>query len=99
CRVGSGWEQTGIAAGQRGWKRQPEGTLIALGTSPAMVRSGCGASGCDGNAAAKRALVYGCIGRAHSASLSADSTILPRYITAIRWLMCATVARSRPRKR
>jgi cyanuric acid amidohydrolase len=99
CKVGSTSEHTDIAAGHRGWNRHPEGRRRALGTSPAMVRSGCGSSGWDGSAAAKRALVYGCIGRAHRVSLSADSTILPRYITAIRWLMCATVARSWPRKR
>jgi len=58
-----------------------------------------GSSGWDGSAAAKSACVYGCIGQEHRLSLSADSTILPRYITAIRWLMCATVARSWPMKR
>ena len=56
-------------------------------------------SGCAGSAAANSAWVYGCKGLAHSSVLSAVSTIWPRYITAIRWLMCATVARSWPMNR
>src|SRR3989454_546000 len=65
CKVGSTSEHTGIADGHRGWNRHPEGRRRALGTSPAMVLSCCWSSGWDGSAAAKGALVYGCIGRGH----------------------------------
>ena len=53
----------------------------------------------EGRAAANSALVYGCSGLADSSSLSPTSTILPRYITAMRWLMWVTVARSWPMNR
>src|SRR5215510_14649212 len=77
----------GIAEGQRGWKRHPDGRLSALGISPVIGFVWVRSSGWDGSAAAKSACVYGCIGRVHNASLSPVSTILPRYITAMRWLM------------
>src|ERR1700730_10272673 len=44
----------GMAYGQRGWKRQPEGGSSALGTSPVMVSFSCLSSGCDGKAAVDR---------------------------------------------
>ena len=40
------------------------------------------------------ATVYGCMGRSYRSSRSAISTILPRYMTATRSLMCRTTDRS-----
>ena len=79
-----------------GWKRQPLGGLRALGTSPDRTNSSPSSSRCDGREAAKRALVYGCMGLFHRSKLSAISTVLPRYITTIRSLMCATASKSWP---
>ena len=45
-------------------------------------------------AAMNRRCVYGCSGRDVTRSPSPDSTISPRYITATRWLMWRTTARS-----
>jgi len=36
-RTGVSTAQRGIACGQRGWKRHPEGGLSALGTSPVIA--------------------------------------------------------------
>ena len=47
----------GMAYGQRGWKRQPEGGSSALGTSPVMVSFSCLSSGCEGKAAVNRVCV------------------------------------------
>ena len=44
--------------------------------------------------AESRACVYGCSGEPNKVRLSVSSTIRPRYITAMRWLMCFTTARS-----
>src|SRR5262245_45244772 len=76
-----------IANGQRGWKWQPEGGLIGDGTSPLRMMSSRGASGSARNAAENSAFVYGCSGLRYKDSVSACSTIRPRYITAVRWAM------------
>ena len=65
--------------GQRGWKAQPLGGLIGLGTSPSStVRSrlavGSGLGTADSNA-----LVYGCFGSRYSVLESVSSTI-EKYI-------------------
>ncbi|CAM5307933.1 hypothetical protein SVIOM74S_01446 [Streptomyces violarus] len=86
-----------VAFQHRVWKRHPLGGAIGEGTSPlsrmrsllAALRRGSGIGTAD-----SRALVYGCIGLAYSESRSASSTILPRYITAIRSETCRTTDRS-----
>src|SRR5262249_5374100 len=87
-------EQDGTRNEQRVWKRQPEGGLIGLGTSPSrrmrlrfIVGSGIGT-------AERSASVYGCRGLVYSSLAGAISTILPRYITATRVKMCSTPERS-----
>src|SRR2546426_4325764 len=93
CSVGSTSEQIGIADGQRGWKRHPDGRLRALGTSPAMARSRGGSSGWGGSAAAKRALGDGGVRRGHHPPLAAAPTDLPRAIPAMRGAIGAPPAR------
>src|SRR6478752_9578244 len=76
-----------VAFQHRVWKRQPEGGEIGDGTSPlSRMRSllaprlrGSGTGTAD-----MSAVVYGCIGASYSDVRSASSTILPRYMTAIR---------------
>ena len=99
--LGSGTtvEHPSVACTHRGWKRHPGGGAIGLGTSPVTRISSRISSGCAGSAAAKSAWVYGCLGFLAIARASPISTIFPRYITAICWLMCATAARSCAMKR
>ncbi len=77
------------------WKRQPFGGLIGLGTSPfRMMRC---ARRRRAPARAPRTAAPACRDAAACAKtprLGASSTILPRYITATRWVMCSTIARS-----
>src|SRR5438132_869337 len=91
--------EQGSANRHRGWKRHPAGGSSGLGTSPASVTSSRGLSRSMGSAAANSAFVYGCCGSSATASASPHSTILPRYMTAILWLMWATAARSWAMKR
>jgi hypothetical protein len=49
--------QRGIACGQRGWKRQPDGGLSGLGTSPGRMISSRRSSGWLGSAAENSASV------------------------------------------
>src|SRR5206468_3618412 len=65
----------------------------------ASVTSSRGPSRSMGSAAANSAFVYGCCGSSATASASPHSTIFPRYMTAIVWLMWATAARSCAMKR
>src|SRR5262249_52440535 len=95
----SSLEQRGSAWGQRGGEPQPAGGDSGLGTSPARMISSRRSSGCEGSAAEKSACVYGCLGDFETTSAAPISTILPRYITAIVWLMWATAARSWAMKR
>src|SRR5262249_51194351 len=86
---GSTTRQRSVARGQRGWKRQPDGGLIGFGGSPRTgaarvprrARSGIGI-------ASSSAAVYGWIGRRYSSSPGDNSTIFPRYMTAIRSETC-----------
>src|SRR5262249_41556425 len=55
--VGSASAQRGIACGQRGWKRHPEGGLSGLGTSPERMISSRRSSGWLGSAAENNASV------------------------------------------
>src|SRR2546426_6458178 len=84
CSVGSTSEQIGIADGQRGWKRHPDGRLRALGTSPATTRSCCGSSGWVGSAAGNMALADACIGPPHGITVSPGSTAVPPFTPDIR---------------
>src|SRR6185369_3104884 len=99
--AGASLRQTSIACGQRGWKRHPLGGRITLGTSPRSTWRGRSASaaGSATGTADSRACVYGCSGSRNSVSRSAISTMRPRYITATRWLMWRTTARSCATKR
>ena len=73
-----------------GMKVTAGGRLMGLGTSPCrMMRCGFTVGSGTGTAESS-ASVYGCCGAANGDSLSASSTIRPRYITATRWLMCTT---------
>src|SRR6476469_3873205 len=89
--------QTWVAFQHRVWNRQPLGGAIGEGTSPrsrirsllAPRRLGSGTGTAD-----IRALVYGCIGASYSEVRSASSTILPRYITAMRSETWRTTERS-----
>src|SRR5262249_56037820 len=97
--AGSSVAHRSMANGQRGWNRHPAGGSSGLGTSPASVSASRALSKSIGSAAANSAFVYGCCGASAIASASPLSTILPRYITAIVWLMWATAARSWAMKR
>src|SRR3954469_11931917 len=81
---------------QRVRNRHPLGGSVGVGGSPTRtIRarsrsiSGSGIGAADSNA-----FVYGCAGRLYSSETGATSTILPRYITATRWLRWRTTERS-----
>src|SRR5262245_33491882 len=84
---GGSVRQRSMTDGQRGWNRQPAGGLTGLGTSPERMISSRRSSGCDGSAAENSAFVYGCRGFCAITLASPISTILPRYMTAMVWLM------------
>ena len=89
------------AMGQRVWNRQPEGGLIGDGISPdssTRRRPRC-SFGSGSGIAESSALVYGCFGLVYVSGLLAISTILPRYMTITRSLMCRTTERSCAMKR
>ena len=77
----------------RVWKRQPDGGLAGDGMSPLSTRRFLRIRGSGFGIADSSATVYGWRGFAYSVSTSASSTILPRYITPTRSLMCSTTAR------
>ena len=90
----SGAEEAAWAEVQRERKRQPLGSASGCGTVPGIscsfsLRSLC-ISGSDWN----RPKVYGWRGSAKSASVLADSTTLPAYITATRSEIWRTTDRS-----
>jgi len=62
-RQGSDSEQTGIRSRQRGWKRQPEGGSMGLGTSPSRMIRVLFIAGSGMGTALRRASVYGWIVR------------------------------------
>ena len=88
--------QSHCALGHRGWKRQPGGGSTGDGMSPAStIRSRLSAR--PGRPAAGRRAGRSCTGAGRgrrSRCVGAISTILPRYITAIRSLTCRTTDRS-----
>ena len=93
-RTGSSRGHLLKAFGQRGWKRQPEGMLIADGTSPLSsivfrFRSGSGTG-----IAESKAWVYGCKGFEKISLFSPSSIIFPRYMMAILSDMYLATARS-----
>jgi hypothetical protein len=71
---------TGMAWGQRGWKRQPVGGRARSGTLPSIeTRIGLGVA--RSRTPASRPWVYGCRGRAKSSSTGASSAMRPAYMT------------------
>ena len=72
----------------------PEGGEIGLGISPVSGAATSGRSGSGCGIEARSACVYGWRGSRKTRSVGPVSTILPRYITAMRWLMCSTTERS-----
>ena len=95
-RSGASSRQSGWARGQRGWKRQPDGGSIGLGTSPSStMRCRARAAGVgDRHGREQRARVRVLRLAVQVRRPSAASTILPRYITATRSATCRTTARS-----
>src|SRR5512132_843172 len=91
---GSSWRQRSNAYGHRVWKRQPAGRSMGLGTSPESINRLRRTVGSGTGTADSSASVYGCSGLSNSARVVVSSTIRPRYMTATRWLMCSTTARS-----
>ena len=77
----------------RVWKQQPFGGLMGLGTSPSSMSCIAGMSGSGIGIAPSSAFVYGCSGLSNSYFFGAISTMLPRYITAMRSQMCLTTLR------
>src|SRR6185312_5956316 len=78
--------QRSLAKGQRGWKAQPGGGSIGLGTSPATgsLSPEAPLGGSRRGIVSIRRRVYGCRGRANSSSDAAISTSRPRYMTPTR---------------
>src|SRR3972149_225817 len=60
---------------------------MGLGSSPLISTRPCFVVGSGTGTAERRASVYGCIGFLMISSAGAISTMFPRYITAMRWLM------------
>ena len=83
------------ATGQRGWKRQPDGTSIGFGVSPVRI---CGTVCVVAGRAAARprcsAFVYGCCGLRRPPAPAPPRRSGPRYMTAIRSAKWAAVERS-----
>src|SRR6185295_15738377 len=77
-------EHEGTRSEHRVWKRQPDGGLIGLGTSPSRMIRLRRTAGSGMGTAESSASVYGCFGLLYSSLPGAISTILPRYITASR---------------
>ena len=76
-------------------KFAPDGELSGLGTSPSrMIRSLPVFVGSSSGIDESSACVYGCAGFAYRSSLSAISTMFPKYMTPIRSDMCLTMDRS-----
>ena len=82
------------AAGHRGWNAQPDGGSAASGISPLSRSLGIDRSGSGSGMAASSAFVYGCLGFAKISAVSPISTILPRYMIAIRSQKNLALARS-----
>ncbi len=80
--------------GHLGLNLHPRGRSMALGISPAIVARPCFWSGSGTGTAEMSACVYGCRGSKTTRSVSASSTILPRYMTARRSLTYLATAMS-----
>src|SRR5215469_13635599 len=87
---GSSRVQISVAYRQRGWNRHPDGGATGLGTSPSstICSRRAESSGSGTGTADSRASVYGWTGCRYSSSAGETSTILPRYMTAIRFETC-----------
>jgi hypothetical protein len=83
------------------WKRHAFGGFAGLGRSPASrIVSRCRSTAGSGIGTADSSeIVYGCSGVVYRSSAGETSTIEPRYITAIRFEMWRTTARSCAMKR
>src|SRR5581483_4085051 len=96
--TGSSWGSValhaGIATGQRGWKRQPDGTSIGFGVSPRRICALTRWRGSRRGTTERSAFVYGWRGLSITARAGPSSTMRPRYITAIRSAKRAAVERS-----
>ena len=77
----------------------PEGGASGLGTSPESTMRRRERAGSGTGTALSSAFVYGCFGDSQIARDDATSTIRPRYMTATRWLIQRTTARSCATKR
>src|SRR5437764_3370469 len=93
-KCGSIREWSGCAYGQRGWKWQPEGGLMRLGGVPGMGNRSASSLPSSRGIERSRPQVYGCSGRANTASAEAVSTIRPAYMTATSSAISATTPRS-----
>src|SRR6202035_5961140 len=72
---------------------QPDGGASGLGTSPVRTIRCALRPGTGSGIAESSATVYGCSGVSKRSLLGATSTILPRYMTAMRSEMYPTTAR------
>src|SRR5699024_266536 len=92
---GSILEQISIAKGHLVLKLHPDGGFAGLGRSPfKMIRSRRSFVTSGSGTADNNACVYGCNGSVFNTSASITSTIFPRYMTAIRSLICLTTDKS-----
>src|SRR6266446_8915466 len=100
-RGGSTSEQICWAIGQRVWNRQPLGGFTGDGISPVsrIGRRAASRSGSGTGTELCRTFVYGCSGLSRTSAVVPTSTILPRYITAMRSLIWCTTDRSCAMKR
>ncbi len=90
---GSTLAQWAITRSQRGAKRQPANCWVSTGTVPGIACSAWPRRRASGSARSS-ARAYGCLGLAKKSSALATSMIWPAYISATRWAMPATTARS-----
>ena len=79
--------------GHRGWKRQPGGGAARSGGEPGIVASVSRTTSTSGTDR-RRLSVYGCRGSRKTSSIGPVSTTWPAYMTATRWHVWATTARS-----
>ena len=76
------------------WNLQPDGGVTGLGISPSSFSAFPRTSGSRDGIADSNAFVYGWLGFEKSDRVGADSTRVPRYITATVSQMWATTLRS-----
>src|SRR5262245_17650425 len=85
--------QISCAIGHRVRNRQPLGIASGEGISPPSDADDARRR-CRPGWAASNAAVYGWLGRANTAEVGPDSTMLPRYMTWTKSATCAMTARS-----